>query len=398
MRKVFLPLIAIVFVVYYLPGQVTMIMEVPVDAAPCNGEETCIDVKTMDFSDVTNMRFDIVWDANVFSFVGIQGFNPLVTGLDAADFDLSNAAAGRISLDWRLVDCNEPNTSGITLDDCMGNCLPSLFQLCLESIGSYGAVSEVLIPATDPVPYITKSNALCNNTFLEPIPGILSTCVRPVHLYVTNEMAEEGSEVCVQIKVNGFDELTSMQFTMQWDNSILEFASISPNSSEIPSLNIGNFGLPDEPNVPDNRITFSWSYVLPSNQGWTVPDSTTLFTVCFNVIGECETFSPVEIIDEGSPFNVEVRNVTDFLIYTIRTPGSVTVGRCEPPGLVLIDAQGNVGIGTPTPASRLQIADGDIFIEDIQRGVIMRAPNGNCWRLRIDNNGDWVKTQIDCPN
>lgn len=65
---------------------------------------------------------------------------------------------------------------------------------------------------------------------------------------------------------------------------------------------------------------------------------------------------------------------------------------------MIINSQGNVGIGTPTPASRLQVAQGDIFIEDIQSGVIMTAPNGNCWRLTIDNDGNWVKNQITCPN
>lgn len=65
---------------------------------------------------------------------------------------------------------------------------------------------------------------------------------------------------------------------------------------------------------------------------------------------------------------------------------------------MIINSEGNVGIGTPTPAARLQVAQGDIFIEDIQSGVIMRSPNGNCWRLTLDDNGDWVKNQIPCPN
>jgi hypothetical protein len=46
-----------------------------------------------------------------------------------------------------------------------------------------------------------------------------------------------------------------------------------------------------------------------------------------------------------------------------------------------IASNGYVGIGTAAPAARLQVADGDVYIEDINNGVIMKSPNGNCWRM-----------------
>lgn len=58
---------------------------------------------------------------------------------------------------------------------------------------------------------------------------------------------------------------------------------------------------------------------------------------------------------------------------------------------------GKVGIGTPEPCSKLQVTDGDIYIEDINSGIIMKSPDGNCWRISIDNNGNFVSTSITCP-
>lgn len=63
-----------------------------------------------------------------------------------------------------------------------------------------------------------------------------------------------------------------------------------------------------------------------------------------------------------------------------------------------ISESGLVGIGTQDPSSRLQIADGDVFIENINNGVIMKSPNGNCWRLTMNNDGSLKTTAISCPN
>jgi hypothetical protein len=57
---------------------------------------------------------------------------------------------------------------------------------------------------------------------------------------------------------------------------------------------------------------------------------------------------------------------------------------------------GNLGIGTIQPAARLQVKDGDIFIEDIDRGIIMKSPDGNCWRGTLDNTGALQFVLIDC--
>jgi hypothetical protein len=63
-----------------------------------------------------------------------------------------------------------------------------------------------------------------------------------------------------------------------------------------------------------------------------------------------------------------------------------------------ISANGFVGIGSENPQSKLQIDDGDIYIEDVNRGVIMKSPNGQCWRMTVSNTGQAEFTLINCPN
>lgn len=64
--------------------------------------------------------------------------------------------------------------------------------------------------------------------------------------------------------------------------------------------------------------------------------------------------------------------------------------------LFTVDTTGNVGIGVTNPAAKLDVK-GDTYITDIGSGVIMKSPNGACWRLTPDNTGASVWTSIPCP-
>jgi len=61
--------------------------------------------------------------------------------------------------------------------------------------------------------------------------------------------------------------------------------------------------------------------------------------------------------------------------------------------------EGMVGIGTPNPVCRLQVADGDIFIQDINKGIIMKSPDGSCWRGTMNDSGQLIFEKLeDCEN
>ncbi len=57
----------------------------------------------------------------------------------------------------------------------------------------------------------------------------------------------------------------------------------------------------------------------------------------------------------------------------------------------------SLGLGTKEPKAKLEVADGDIYISDIEKGIIMKSPDGQCWRGTLDNTGSLTFNQIDCP-
>ena len=58
---------------------------------------------------------------------------------------------------------------------------------------------------------------------------------------------------------------------------------------------------------------------------------------------------------------------------------------------------GNVGIGATEPTSKLQVGDGDVYVETIGTGVIIKSPDGNCWRIKVDNSGNLSTEAVGCP-
>jgi hypothetical protein len=65
--------------------------------------------------------------------------------------------------------------------------------------------------------------------------------------------------------------------------------------------------------------------------------------------------------------------------------------------LFTVKADGKTGIGTTNPKSKLQVTNGDIYIENASSGVIMTSPDGNCWRMTVDNTGNPQFSSVTCP-
>ncbi len=63
-----------------------------------------------------------------------------------------------------------------------------------------------------------------------------------------------------------------------------------------------------------------------------------------------------------------------------------------------IDMNGNVGIGTKTLKTKIHVSQGDVYLDNRVRRIILASPDGNCWRVTVNNTGNLQNSQIVCPN
>lgn len=145
--------------------------------------------------------------------------------------------------------------------------------------------------------------------------------------FVTFDLAEEiaapDSTVCVPIYVSDFLDIRSFQFSIHFDNTILEY--IGPGQQN-PTMTDGglypvSFG-PANPNA-NGELTVSWFYNLFDPNGVTLPDSSVAFEICFTVIGPLGSSSPLTF--ENQPTGIEVKNAANGDINTILSDGLVLV-------------------------------------------------------------------------
>lgn len=303
----------------------------------CTGEQICLPVTTDDFSFIITMECSFSYDPAVLTFSHAQNFNPVLapaTSLGNLTNDLfSIPEPGQISFttwEWDGGDCADENNSGQSVND-----FEVLFELCFDATGNYGDITEVAV-TNEPTPiHLTRESTGCTYLGLfETTVANVSLCVRELGVSATDVAGNEGDLVCVDFTVEGFDGLSNLQYSVNYDPTFLTFASLIPNT-DLPN----NF-----PSIYNTEtagsITTAWSYTVPGADNASLPDGANIFTACFTITGACENSS--EITFGGIPTAVEASNVdpdnpdNSQNIPVVFTSGTVTVNDCNPTGLQIV--------------------------------------------------------------
>lgn len=247
------------------------------------GEQVCVDVTGANFSEINELAFSINYAANVVEFNGVVQ-NILIDGMTASNF--TDLGGGNIGVNWNARLFGETYADGEVL-----------FTICFTVIGD--PILPPRLPncsliefSGDPVDVNIINDNSGFNIGLTSNQG--NICVKDPGAFTVSGTEVEGNfgeQVCVDVDVVNCNEITSFQFSTNWNSGpndpIADFCEVQVTGA-IPGFTQSNF---DFGNTALGLLTVSWN---DNNNPITLPDGETIFKVCFKIIGPpllCTDFS-----------------------------------------------------------------------------------------------------------
>jgi len=255
------------------------------------GEAFCIDVTAENFNEIVDLKYSMGWETKLLEFDRVDNFG--IPGLDASNFDISQAAAGFFSIDW-------------TSDDFAGEDLPDdaiLYSICFNAkadakLGDCDAVFFSDIP--DPIRAVTANSG--GNSIVVTDLGNDVCIFDPGGLTVEASDAlnvAPDSMVCIPFTVRRFIDFSEVKFSLNWNPSLFQFVEVRPTGN-LPGLTTDNFSV----NLSSlGIIGMSWQNV--GGSGIDLDDETVIFELCLKAVGQRLSCSNMEITSSPVPFEVK---------------------------------------------------------------------------------------------
>ncbi len=389
--------------------------DIPAD----NGTNVCLPVTVVNFTGGIEFGFSLAVDpGGALSNPTITNISGDIPGFSLADFDLTSyVASGIITVRWRNWDpdagetCEDAPTT-ITLDDGT-----ILFEVCYDVNGGVATQHPVEFfnkPDSDPndgiddsAPVIFNKRAQCNmgnDAFPGIDDGSVTIGVSPLELTVVDDdgIYQPGDIYCVDVvAVSGFENLKGYQFGMQFDNTVLRAVSATANTV-LPQNTDGGYNL-----FGGDAFYGIWAPFGDLSE--TLPDGTSLVTVCFEVIGDCSSRTDLTIgtipASSGGVRPVEANGSgTGLTTIPVVTGGTrLVVDNCNPAGFdVIVDCPDTpVNFGDTDVCIAIRAGDDFIDMTDIDYlitwdpGVLQysRVQNFNSGLINL-NNDEFILDQI----
>lgn len=290
------------------------------DATDSTGTQVCLPVTVEGFTDLESLQFSMAYDEAQLAYSEVQNF-ALPGSAETSLGTPPTEPEGTIRFTW-----SNPDGESNTLTDDT-----ALFDICFDIIGTEGVVTDVEITDT---PLVREAiRAEVGEIDVERNDGSVTILVPgnggggtsdEFEIYANVVSAAPGAQVCVDVQVDGFQDIAGLQYSMSWDTDVVEYVEIRDLNSAFTGFSIDNIG---EDDAADGILRVQWNDF--SFTGVTLPDEAVLYQLCYNVVGDAGDNSVIAFTD--NPLGQEVINTdTEEVPFESRN-GRVNVSGDPPP-------------------------------------------------------------------
>ncbi|NJL74430.1 MAG: hypothetical protein HC892_04685 [Saprospiraceae bacterium] len=275
-------------IITILPPQSLNLSITNATASP--GERFCVDILAENFTDIVNLQYSMGWETTLIEFESVTEIG--LDGMSVGNFDLTNTTNGLLTVDWSSL-----TAAGETLTDGA-----VVYSLCFivkpeAQLGLCNTIFFSDIP--DPIKAITKDS---NGNSIEVTDQGNDICIFDPDGFtvkVQDVAAVNPQEtICIPIEVTNFGLLNKVQFSLNWNPSVLNFVSVNPtgnlaglDASDF-TLSLSNLGI----------ISVSWN--AASTEGITLENGTAIFELCLKAVGDRLSCTKIDISSAPLPFVV----------------------------------------------------------------------------------------------
>ena len=140
--------------------------------------------------------------------------------------------------------------------------------------------------------------------------------VAQITLLADTTITSSGQTIDIPIKVVGFSNIFSMQFSINWDSTVLDFKEVHSFTDALPQFGADGIGIQSTDSGKLISIWFDNSVT-----GISAADSTTLFVITFDVIGTEGTATAISFTDD--PALIEVVDANSNILEATVIDGQV---------------------------------------------------------------------------
>ena len=271
------------------------------DVTAGTGSSFCMDVNAENLMNIVALQFSVNWDETILELTSIEALNSSFAG---ANINTSGSASGVSTFSF-----SSSGPLGVSMPD--GDLF---FRMCFNVIGPGGSSTLVDFTGTPTFIDILANNGGVFTPMNLVTQGGNVTIPTPLIFTMPDEIYAPGANFCLPISVTNFTNLESIQSSINWDASVLQYDSVT--AFNLSDLDINSFGVN---NASSGLIGFSWNDDdLDPFNGVTVADGTTIFEMCFTVIGVVNDMTtivfddnpiPVEVVEFGNSNNLGLESV-----------------------------------------------------------------------------------------